>query len=81
MLWLNKSIGFATQNKLFCWFKPLSHDSEYGAFALPSAITAYLKEPVSLFHVRVLPRTSYIDGAWNQDDPEKWLSVIQIPIE
>ena len=27
------------------------------------------------------PRTSYIDGAWNQEDPEKWLSVIQIPIE
>ena len=27
------------------------------------------------------PRTSYVDGAWNQDDPEKWLSVIQIPIE
>ena len=25
--------------------------------------------------------TCYIDGAWNQDDPEKWLSVIQIPIE
>ena len=27
------------------------------------------------------PRTCYIDGAWNQDDPEKWLSIIQIPIE
>ena len=27
------------------------------------------------------PRTSYIDGIWNQDDPEQWLSVIQIPIE
>jgi len=27
------------------------------------------------------PRTSYVDGEWNQDDPEKWLSVIQIPIE
>lgn len=27
------------------------------------------------------PRTSYIDGAWNQDDPEKWVSMIQIPIE
>ena len=27
------------------------------------------------------PRTCYIDGAWNQEDPEKWLSVIQIPIE
>ena len=26
-------------------------------------------------------RTSYIDGVWNQDDPELWLSVIQIPIE
>ena len=27
------------------------------------------------------PRTCYIDGAWNQDDPEKWISIIQIPIE
>ena len=26
-------------------------------------------------------RTCYIDGARNQEDPEKWLSVIQIPIE
>ncbi|MBQ9650571.1 MAG: MerR family transcriptional regulator [Prevotella sp.] len=26
-------------------------------------------------------RTCYIDGPWNQDNPEKWLSVIQIPIE
>lgn len=26
------------------------------------------------------PRTSYVDGAWNQEDPDKWLSVIQIPI-
>ena len=26
-------------------------------------------------------RTCYIDGAWNQDDPEQWLSIIQIPIE
>ena len=27
------------------------------------------------------PRTCYIDGVWNQDDPERWLSIIQIPIE
>ena len=27
------------------------------------------------------PRTCYIDGAWNQEDPEHWLSIIQIPIE
>ena len=26
------------------------------------------------------PRTVYVDGAWNQDDPEKWLSILQIPI-
>ena len=26
-------------------------------------------------------RASYIDGIWNQEDPEKWLSIIQIPIE
>ena len=26
-------------------------------------------------------RTCYIDGVWNQDDPEQWLSLIQIPIE
>ena len=27
------------------------------------------------------PRTCYIDGIWNQEDSEKWLSIIQIPIE
>ncbi|MBO7312333.1 MAG: MerR family transcriptional regulator, partial [Alistipes sp.] len=27
------------------------------------------------------PRTCYIDGAWNQEDPEQWLSIVQIPIE
>ena len=27
------------------------------------------------------PRTCYIDGIWNQEDPEQWLSIIQIPIE
>ena len=28
-----------------------------------------------------LPRCSYVDGIWNQEDPEKWLSIIQVPIE
>lgn len=27
------------------------------------------------------PRTSYVDGIWNQEDPEKWLSIIQVPVE
>ena len=26
-------------------------------------------------------RTCYVDGPWNQEDPEKWLSILQIPIE
>lgn len=26
-------------------------------------------------------RCVYVDGAWNQDDPEKWLSIIQVPVE
>ena len=27
------------------------------------------------------PRTCYVDGPWNQEDPEKWVSIIQIPTE
>ena len=27
------------------------------------------------------PRCCYIDGIWNQADPEKWLSIIQVPVE
>jgi len=27
------------------------------------------------------PRCCYIDGIWNQEDPEKWLSIIQVPVE
>lgn len=26
------------------------------------------------------PRANYVDGIWNQADPEKWLTVIQIPV-
>jgi len=27
------------------------------------------------------PRESYIDGIWNKEDPEEWLTEIQIPVE
>lgn len=27
------------------------------------------------------PRANYVDGAWNQEDPQRWLTVIQIPVE
>jgi hypothetical protein len=26
-------------------------------------------------------RICYIDGVWNKDNPEQWLSIIQIPIQ
>ncbi|MDD6472801.1 MAG: MerR family transcriptional regulator [Bacteroidales bacterium] len=32
------------------------------------------------YHIAGDPRFSYVDGAWNQEDPEKWVSIIQIPI-
>ena len=27
------------------------------------------------------PRAVYIDGIWKQEDPAKWLTVIQVPVE
>lgn len=27
------------------------------------------------------PRANYIDGIWNQEDTDKWLTIIQIPVE
>ena len=27
------------------------------------------------------PRAVYIDGIWNQEDPAKWLTIIQVPVE
>ena len=27
------------------------------------------------------PRASYIDGIWNQEDEQKWLTIIQVPVE
>ena len=40
---------------------------------------AYMEEQG--YKIAGSPRTCYIDGVWNQDDPERWLSIIQIPIE
>lgn len=32
------------------------------------------------YKVSGAPRASYVDGIWNQEDPEKWLTVIQVPV-
>lgn len=33
------------------------------------------------YEITGAPRANYVDGAWNQDDPEKWLTIIQVPVE
>lgn len=33
------------------------------------------------YRISGAPRASYVDGIWNQEDPEKWLSIIQVPVE
>ena len=32
------------------------------------------------YQIAGAPRTCYIDGCWHQEDPEKWLSLIQLPV-
>lgn len=27
------------------------------------------------------PRANYVDGIWNQENPDKWLTIIQVPVE
>ena len=33
------------------------------------------------YHIVGAPRYNYVDGAWNQWNPEKWLTIIQVPVE
>ena len=33
------------------------------------------------YHIIDIPRYNYIDGVWNQRDPKKWLTIIQVPVE
>ena len=62
-------------HKVLC----MKHVGPYERF-YESFIEAFRYIEEQGYKVAGQPRTSYIDGAWNQDDPEKWLSIIQIPI-
>lgn len=33
------------------------------------------------FKITGNPRANYIDGIWNQEDTDKWLTIIQVPVE
>ncbi len=54
----------------------------YGPYELlPQHYTelfAYLEEKG--YKITDHPRCSYIDGIWNQEDPQKWLTIIQVPV-
>jgi len=64
----------ARRNRLLDW-----RNSRKGFYESFTEAFRYIEEQG--YKVAGQYRTCYIDGAWNQEDPEKWLSVIQIPIE
>ena len=66
----------AAVSKALCMKHYGPYDRFYESFA---EAYAYMEEHG--YKVADHPRTCYIDGIWNQEDPEKWLSIIQIPIE
>lgn len=33
------------------------------------------------YQIEGAPRACYVDGIWNQSDPEKWLTIIQVPVQ
>ncbi|MGM9759121.1 MAG: MerR family transcriptional regulator [Parabacteroides sp.] len=42
-------------------------------------IFAYIEEQG--YRIVGQPRANYVDGCWNQEDPAKWLTIIQVPVE
>ena len=32
------------------------------------------------YEIADAPRACYVDGIWNQEDPEKWFTIIQVPV-
>ena len=32
------------------------------------------------YEIADAPRACYVDGIWNQENPDKWLTIIQVPV-
>ena len=58
-----------------CIFHKGSYDSFYKSYAV---ILDYIEE--NGYEICGSIRESYIDGVWNKDNEEEWLSEIQIPV-
>ena len=58
----------------------MQHRGPYNRFR-ESYAEAFRRIEEMGFRVAGHPRTVYVDGIWNEENPENWLSIIQIPIE
>lgn len=55
------------------------HKGSYGTFSESyEAVSKYIEE--NGYEIAGAIRESYIDGVWNKDDEDEWLSEIQVPI-
>ena len=53
-----------------------SYDKLYDNYV---ELFAYLEKEG--YKIADAPRAVYIDGIWNQEDADKWLTIIQVPVE
>ena len=58
----------------------MQHRGPYNRFR-ESYAEAFRRIEEMGFRVAGHSRTVYVDGIWNEENPENWLSIIQIPIE
>ncbi len=56
------------------------HKGPYSTIGMAyGAVMKWIEE--NNYKVDGLPRESYIDGVWNKENPEEWLTEIQVPIK
>ena len=74
----NETIGFMNLSKVkaVCIYHRGHYDTLGEAYGF---IMKYIEE--NGYHVSDLPRERYIDGIWNKENPEDWLTEIQVPVE
>ena len=74
----NERIKFRTlpATKAICIYHKGPYDNLGEAYAY---IMKYAEE--NGYRMSGFPRECYIDGVWNKENPEDWLTEIQLPIE
>ena len=51
-----------------------------GEFSRLGKVTVRTLRHYEKYDIADAPRACYVDGIWNQEDPEKWLTIIQVPV-